>query len=345
MSYFADSIIEWYHINKRDLPWRETRNPYYIWLSEIILQQTRVNQGLNYYLKFIDLFPTVQDLANAPEDVVLKAWEGLGYYSRARNLHATAHYIVDHLNGVFPSSFDEILKLKGVGEYTAAAISSFAFDLPHAVLDGNVMRVISRFFGIETPIDTSSGKKEIKMALDSVFDSSRPLLFNQAIMEFGALQCVPVNPDCENCSVQLFCEARKQNTVSRLPVKSKKVKIRNRFFYYLIPDNSSSVFIQKRNGNDIWKGLYQFPLLEFDKEQSLSELETIIEKEWKTEITSLSRKLKHILSHQHIYIIFIKVKKIQENNSLQLVDFIELKTFPFPIVLANYIQKELESTN
>lgn len=342
MAHFADSIIEWYSNHQRDLPWRNTKNPYFIWLSEVILQQTRVNQGLNYYLKFMTLFPAVSDLAAAPEDLVLKTWEGLGYYSRARNLHAAAKHIVQYHNGVFPTTYQDILALKGVGEYTAAAIASFAFDLPYAVLDGNVQRVISRYFGILTPIDTSEGRKEITFALESVFDSERPALFNQAIMEFGALQCVPAHPNCETCPLMLHCEAYQKRKVAALPIKSKKTKIRPRYFYYLLPENGDAVYIHKRQENDIWNGLYEFPLIEASENLSFSDLEQQILEDFHAAIRAVSPSKKHVLSHQHIFISFVKVHFEKEPTAHQMVKLSKIDAFPFPIVLANYLKKELK---
>src|SRR5690554_730198 len=217
-------LILWYLKNKRNLPWRNTTNPYYIWLSEVILQQTRVNQGLEYYLRFIDEYPNVKRLSNAKEDDILKMWQGLGYYSRARNLHAAAKYITNELDGAFPTTYKEILKLKGVGPYTAAAISSFAFKLPHAVVDGNVNRVLSRVFNIDTPINSTQGKKQFQEIADACLSHSQPDIYNQAIMELGATICKPTNPDCENCPLLYKCISRKENTISLRPVKIKATK-------------------------------------------------------------------------------------------------------------------------
>ena len=261
---FSDILSQWYAINKRDLPWRSTVNPYYIWLSEIILQQTRVNQGLPYYLKFIDAFPAVADLANADEDLVLKLWQGLGYYSRARNLQFSAKLILSEFGGNFPDNHADILKLKGVGSYTAAAISSFSFGLPFAVLDGNVIRVLSRVFGIQTPFDTTAGKKQFQKLAQELLDKKNPAEYNQAIMEFGALQCVPKSPKCNDCPIVNDCIAFNTNTVSLLPVKSKKLKVKNRFLHFLVVNKNNEVLIGKRNSG-IWQGLYEFPFLEFDE--------------------------------------------------------------------------------
>jgi A/G-specific adenine glycosylase len=259
-NYFANTLINWYETNKRDLPWRNTTDPYKIWISEIILQQTRVNQGLPYYRKFISNFPKVEDLANASEEKVLKLWQGLGYYSRARNMHQSAKYILNELNGVFPTSYIEIKKLKGVGEYTAAAISSFCFKEKKAVLDGNVYRLLSRFFGIETPIDSNKAKKEFTDLLKHLISSEKPDVFNQSIMEFGALQCTPKKPNCSICTWKNKCVAFATDKTHILPIKSKKIKKRIRYFNYIVYKQQQNYFIQKRTSKDIWKNMYEFPL-------------------------------------------------------------------------------------
>ena len=223
MDFFAKRLIKWYNFNKRELPWRSTSDPYKIWLSEIILQQTQVNQGLSYYLKFVEEFQTVKDLAKAPADKVMKLWQGLGYYSRARNLHEAAKNIVNEHKGEFPKAYEDIRALKGVGDYTAAAIASIAYNLPYAVVDGNVYRVLSRIFGIETPIDSTSGKKEFNELANELLTKKNPADYNQAIMEFGALYCRPKNPDCTNCIFNDKCEAYRLNKINLLPVKSKNM--------------------------------------------------------------------------------------------------------------------------
>jgi A/G-specific adenine glycosylase len=304
--WFSKAIIAWYQQNKRNLPWRTVKDPYKIWLSEIILQQTQVAQGLNYYLKFIKTYPTVTGLAKAHEDEVLKLWQGLGYYSRARNLHEASKTILKEYKGIFPSSYQEIRALKGVGDYTAAAIASFAYDLPHAVVDGNVYRVLSRIFGIETPIDSSQAKKEFQALADQLLDKENAGIHNQAIMEFGSQYCKPVNPDCSNCILKNKCLAFKTSKVSELPIKAKKTKIRNRFFnYFIIGDKKGKVIVNKRNGSDIWKGLYEFHLVETDKQMEVQQLVKL--KEFKAvcnmefTLKLASKEYKHILSHQHLY--------------------------------------------
>ena len=266
-SEFADILIDWYENNKRDLPWRDTQDPYRIWISEIILQQTRVAQGYDYYIRFIQRFPDVMTLAEADEDEVMKYWQGLGYYSRARNLHAAARSI--RKAGAFPSTYEGVRALKGVGDYTAAAICSFAYGLPYAVVDGNVYRVLSRWMGIDTPIDSTPGKKLFAQLADELMDKSRPALYNQAIMDFGALQCTPSSPDCVSCPLADSCMALAQGRVEALPVKQHRTKVTDRFFNYIyVRTYSGQTFIRKRTGNDIWKNLYEPVLLETDEDMT-----------------------------------------------------------------------------
>ena len=266
-SEFADILIDWYENNKRDLPWRDTQDPYRIWISEIILQQTRVAQGYDYYIRFIQRFPDVLTLAEADEDEVMKYWQGLGYYSRARNLHAAARTIREA--GAFPTTYEGVRALKGVGDYTAAAICSFAYGLPHAVVDGNVYRVLSRWMGIDTPIDSTPGKKLFAQLADELMDKSRPALYNQAIMDFGALQCTPSSPDCLSCPLADSCMALAQGSVEALPVKQHRTKVTDRFFNYIyVRTYGGLTFIRKRTGNDIWKNLYEPVLLETDEDMT-----------------------------------------------------------------------------
>jgi A/G-specific adenine glycosylase len=265
LSAFSKRLIAWYKKNKRDLPWRRTRDPYPIWLSEIILQQTRVEQGLPYYESFIRAFPAVENLSRASEKKIMKLWQGLGYYSRARNLHATSKKITRDYNGKFPDDYSELLRLKGIGEYTASAIASFAFGKPTPVVDGNVFRVLSRLFGVKTPIDSPKAKKEFRSLAFSLMDKKNPGDFNQAIMEFGALQCKPVSPLCATCPFHAECRARKTNRISSFPVKSKKTSVRERFIHYFVFRYKGSVMLHYRKANDIWKGLYDFPSIETDK--------------------------------------------------------------------------------
>lgn len=321
---FSDKLIHWYNKNKRDLPWRNSKNPYHIWLSEIILQQTRVEQGLPYYLKFVSNFKTIKALANAPEEKVMKLWQGLGYYSRARNLHAAAKQMLTQYKGNFPKTFEEIIALKGVGDYTASAIASFAYNLPHAVVDGNVYRVLSRVFGIETPIDSTKGKADFKYLAQELLDKKNPSLYNQAIMEFGALYCKPVNPDCNNCIFNDTCIAFEKKLVATLPIKEKKTKTRNRYFNYLLLNKGGNLVINKREEKDIWQNLHDFPLIESAVE--LSDKKLFDKIKWKqlvpngSKIKQKSKVYKHILSHQIIYAVFweIEVDTLPPN-------FIEIK--------------------
>lgn len=345
MSSFALEIYKWYFTNKRDLPWRNTTDPYKIWISEIILQQTRVAQGTNYYNRFIEEFPTVFDLANAPEDSVLKLWQGLGYYTRARNLHFTAKHLVNNYNGIFPKDFENILLLKGIGSYTAAAIASIAFDLPHAVVDGNIYRVICRYFGISTPIDMKKGKIEIQKIATDLISSTNSGFHNQAFMEFGALQCIPKSPDCNSCPLLNSCYAANHNLVDQLPVKSKKVKQTVRYFYYFFIENKNSILLEKRTNNDIWKNLYQFPLVERKKELSdpdIFDLEMPFLKNEKANIKSVSATIKHILTHQTIYARFIHIESgstdFNHSNFIR-VNKKDIYKFAVPKLLDQYLEK------
>lgn len=333
-AWFSRGLQDWYHQNKRDLPWRNEEDPYRIWLSEIILQQTQVIQGLNYYNRFIKNYPAIKDLAKAPEDKILKDWQGLGYYSRARNLHAAAKTIVAEHEGIFPNNFEAIRKLKGIGDYTAAAISSFAFGLKYAVVDGNVYRLLSRVFGISAPIDSGAGKKEFKAIADALLDTNNPADYNQAIMEFGSQYCKPANPDCANCIFSKKCFAFKNNMVLNLPVKGKKTKIRNRFFNYIVArDAKNNFLVRKRGSGDIWQGLYEFPLIETESHTESAELLN------RGEIKSLvgenaqmileSKVYKHILSHQHLHARFFvfESQEVFQKNKCNRKD-IPLLAFP-----------------
>jgi A/G-specific adenine glycosylase len=312
-SWFSQGLLKWYKKNKRELPWRNETDAYKIWLSEIILQQTQVIQGTSYYLKFTQSYPKISQLAAATEDEVLKMWQGLGYYSRARNLHSTAKFIQKEHKGLFPSNYNDIKALKGIGDYTAAAISSFAFNLPHAVVDGNVYRVLSRLFGIETPIDSGLGKKEFQELASELLDKKDPAQYNQAIMEFGSQYCKPNKPNCEACIFNSKCFAFKAERVNELPVKAKKTKISNRFLNYVVLiDKKNNIILNRRSENDIWKGLYEFYLIESDKEITLQQvlknakLKNIIGQGYNLLYTS--KTYKHILSHQHLYAKFFVIK-------------------------------------
>ena len=342
---FHNLLINWYLQNKRDLPWRNTTNPYQIWLSEIMLQQTRVAQGMPYFLYFTDAFPSVFDLAKAEEEQVLKLWQGLGYYSRARNLHKTAQYIATELNGVFPDNYKDLLQLKGVGDYTAAAIASFSYNEVVPVVDGNVFRVLSRYLDIETDIAQASAKKEFAALALELMPKDNPAIFNQAIMEFGALQCVPKNPDCSICIFNESCAALQKKKVDQLPVKLKKLKVRNRYFnYFMLSDAEENTLIQKRTAKGIWHNLYEFPLLETLQEEDFEFVSNAIQQEtfFSNPIISMracnEKSIVHKLSHQHLHIKFWKlnVKGKVENGITKE----QLKQYPFPIVIHNFIESE-----
>jgi len=342
---FHKILINWYLANKRELPWRNTTDPYRIWLSEIMLQQTKIDQGLPYYLVFTDAFPSVFDLANASQEKVLKLWQGLGYYSRARNLHETAKYVAEELNGNFPTTYKELLKLKGVGDYTASAIASICYNETAPVVDGNVYRLLARYFNIDTPINSSAGQKEFKALAVELIDPEDPASFNQAIMEFGALQCKPQNPLCESCPLSNGCLALKNNSIKFLPVKLKKAKIKKRYFNYIVMlSEENKTILEQREGKGIWEGLYQFPLVESNSLLSLEELvmnTEFIEKEISSAKISLYNEIPviHKLSHQHIYTRFW----IIENASIKgdAVSLSKIEEYPVPVLIANFI-KEFE---
>ncbi len=347
--YFSNKLIAWYLQNKRDLPWRNTLNPYYIWLSEIMLQQTRVLQGLPYYLKFVEAYPTIEDLANAPEDEILKLWQGLGYYSRARNLHTTAKMVSEEMSGIFPNNYKDLLKLKGVGDYTASAIASISFNKPEAVVDGNVYRVLSRFFGISTPINTTAGQKEFKKLAQRLIDKDQPGTFNQAIMEFGARFCVPQNSDCKNCIFNDGCIAFQQKKVSELPVKIKSKPVKKRFFNYLvILSENENTILQQRLGKGIWQKLYEFPLIETLEEVSLSTLKKIpqfqdFSKKLNIENISLfnEKPLVHKLSHQHLNTRFWIIETSEEAETT--VPISEIKNYAVPVLIADFVSEFFEN--
>lgn len=314
MSQISVLLLEWYQRYGRNLPWRMTRDPYRIWLSEVILQQTRVAQGTDYYLRFVERFPTVQALAEASQDEVLKLWQGLGYYSRARNLHAAAQDVMARFGGVFPTSYADVRSLKGVGDYTAAAICSLAYDAPHAVLDGNVFRVLSRLFGVDVPIDTSAGKRFFAELAQSQLDKESPAVYNQAIMDFGALQCLPAQPRCEVCPFAAQCLAYQHDKVALLPVKQGKTAVRERWFNYLHIICGTETLLSRREAKDIWQGLYEFPLVESDCALSLEELsQTAAYRELFREteavvVTNTFIMPKHQLSHQTIHAVYYRME-------------------------------------
>lgn len=342
---FAQHILIWYAQNKRTLPWRRTRDPYKIWLSEVMLQQTRVLQGTPYYLKFISNFPTVQDLAAAPEEKILKLWQGLGYYSRARNLHATAKMVVEDYECNFPKKYTELLKLKGIGDYTASAIASICFNEPEPVVDGNVYRVLARYFGVDMPINSTAGIKYFKELARKVMDADNIRDYNQGIMEFGAIQCAPKKPKCDTCPLSDSCVALQKNKVGELPVKINKTKIRTRYFNYLVPimgeGEKSKTILQQRKGKGIWQNLFEFPLLESDQEVSLetinSRLPDVLTLDDILEIYQYNDKIiVHKLSHQHLHTTFWIVKTTSTlKDSIKLS---ELENYAVPVLVADFIK-------
>ncbi|MEI6815673.1 MAG: A/G-specific adenine glycosylase [Bacteroidota bacterium] len=342
---FSDIIMDWYIINKRDLPWRNSYDAYKIWLSEVILQQTRVEQGMPYYEKFVANFPTVFDLAAAHEDTVLKLWQGLGYYSRARNLHHTAKIIVKEHQGIFPDSFEELIKLKGVGTYTAAAIASFAFDVAVPVVDGNVFRLLSRYFGIETAIDSHAGKKVFNELAKELMDQRNPAIYNQAIMEFGSLMCKPANPDCEICPLNQSCVALKTDAVNKLPYKAKTTAVRHRFFSYIYIRYKNRFVMMKRTSNDIWKNLYQFPMIETKKAMTPKKIMkdaiwTDLFKNEHYQIVNVSHEVLHKLSHQTIHAVFYEVtveKALDLDNEYFWVSAKQHHQYAVPKLMENFL--------
>ena len=345
IEFLKEELLSWHEPSARYLPWKDNKDPYSIWLSEIILQQTRVEQGTPYYLKFIEAFPTVKDLALAEEDEVLRLWEGLGYYSRARNLHFSAKYIHNELNGVFPRTYEEILKLKGVGPYTAAAISSFAYSSVKAVVDGNVIRVLSRYFGITDFVDETITKKRIQLLADKCISTKYPAAYNQAIMDFGAMVCSPKIPICTSCTMNSKCQAYQFDLVSTIPSKGKKIKKRNRFFHFFIINDGIQVFIEKRGAKDIWQGLYQFPMIEKENEEGLSSIEVNEQlKIFGLDADSLMKTddkvHKQTLTHQYIFARFyhFHVNECFIENSIPfyLVELENLKNFAFPKIINAY---------
>ncbi|WP_339664167.1 A/G-specific adenine glycosylase [Maribacter arcticus] len=343
---FSGIILDWYHQNKRSLPWRKSLNPYKIWLSEIILQQTRVAQGAPYYLRFVEQFPTVHHMANASEEEVLKLWQGLGYYSRARNLHATAKIVVNQYNGEFPDTYNELLKLKGVGDYTASAISSICFNEPQAVVDGNVYRVLSRYFGIDIPINSAEGIKYFKSLAEKVMDVNDIRDYNQGIMEFGAIQCSPKKPLCLHCPLNESCVALQKGIVGQLPVKLKKTKVRNRFFNYIIPiyidaDGNRFTNLQQRKGKGIWQNLWEFPLIESNSMLEIEDVDNrykqLFEGNGEIELIEFNEvAIIHKLSHQHLH---TKFWILNTNTEIpNQISFEKIKDFPVPVLIADFIK-------
>jgi A/G-specific adenine glycosylase len=334
--------MNWYSINKRDFPWRRTKDPYKIWLSEIIMQQTQISQGQPYYEAFVDQFPTVFELASTDEETVLKLWQGLGYYSRARNLHASAKYIVKELNGQFPDNYKALLKLKGIGDYTASAISSICYDESNAVVDGNVYRVLARYFGIETPINTSKGATYFKALAQSLLPDKNIGNYNQAIMDFGSQQCKPKSPNCLVCPLKDTCVALQKNLVNLLPVKTNRTKITKKYFNFIVfVSEDGKTILEKRTEKGIWKNLYQFPLVETKKRLSVQNFESnddviqlINEKEYAFSLFN-DKQIIHKLSHQHLFTSFwlVHVKALSQNS----ISISNVHEYPVPILINNFI--------
>jgi len=343
-AWFKKRLMLWYQGNARDLPWRQTRNPYFIWLSEIILQQTQVQQGLPYYLRFIKAYPTVHHLAKAPTDEVLKLWQGLGYYSRARNLQLAANTIVSEGGGKFPSSFKTLKQLKGVGDYTAAAIASIAFNEPVAVVDGNVYRVLSRLFAIDTPIDSPQGKSQFAALAQSLLDSKDPGTYNQAVMEFGALYCKPVQPDCKGCVLVDKCLAHQTERVAELPIKAKKTKVKALYFNYVVMvDQRQKTLLKKRSSGDIWEGLYEFTLHASETPISVVDSLLWLEKNYAftkgATVVHESKSYKHLLSHRTIHARFI-VLSLPKNipATLQPIPIKAIASLPVARLTEKFLQ-------
>jgi len=336
-------LTHWYSVNKRRMPWRITKDPYKIWLSEIILQQTQIKQGLPYYEVFVTIYPTVFNLAKASEEDVLKLWQGLGYYSRARNLHGTAKYIAYELEGNFPETYEGLLKLKGIGDYTASAIGSICFNLPTAVVDGNVYRVLARYFGIQTPINSTEGIKKFKSIAQKLIDKNNPGDHNQAIMEFGAIQCKPSNPDCSNCALRVGCAAFNTEMIDQLPVKLKKAKIKTKHFNYIVLNSEDgNTRLEKREGPGIWQNLYQFPLLETNQILSIGDLkehqgfQVLVPADF-LQVTLFNKEaIVHKLSHQHLHTRFWIVNTKSLNGDSVPISMI--RQYPVPVLISNFIE-------
>lgn len=338
---FREKLREWAARHPREMPWKGVKDPYLIWLSEVILQQTRVEQGWPYYERFVDCFPTVTDLANAPESEIFRLWAGLGYYSRAKNLHKAAKVVEDQYGGSFPRNYQAIRALPGVGDYTAAAVCSFAFNMPYAVLDGNVFRILSRYFGIDTPIDTSAGKKQFAQMAQDLLDTAHPGSYNQAMMDFGATWCTPVQPRCHDCPMADHCVAFLTSSTARFPVKSKKMVRKQRFFLYLVPEIENGFLMRKRTGKDIWENLYEFPCAEPDH---LNDPEALVRQFFaflKNENLIFSQKYKQLLTHREVYAVFVQAPAAAlPPTFLQGCEPVDTKgNVPVPGIIAEFLKK------
>lgn len=346
--FFTRKLLAWNRkSNNRPMPWKGEKDPYKIWLSEIILQQTRVEQGWDYYLRFIKAFPTVKHLATAPEAQVFKLWEGLGYYSRCKNLIATARIIHQQYKDVFPSSYNEILALKGIGPYTAAAIASFAFNLPYAVVDGNVLRVMARMFGVRQPVDSTKGKALLTSLADEMLDKKEPGIYNQSVMDFGAVVCKPKSPLCADCVMQKECVAYMEDAVEEIPVKEKKITRKSRWFYYIIITYKSNIYIRLRTGKDIWQNLHEFLLTETDRalhdDIVNHRLIRNLQNEYGGHITGISKYHTQQLTHQTIHGRFIEIKVSREpgiHEDFIAVSLKDLHLYAFPKLITAYLQEK-----
>ncbi|MDR2388944.1 MAG: A/G-specific adenine glycosylase [Tannerellaceae bacterium] len=345
----SEILIYWYQEHKRELPWRNTDDPYLIWISEVILQQTRVAQGLDYFLRFTARFPNIRSLAEAEEDEVLKYWQGLGYYTRARNLRAAARSVMEHFAGHFPSDYRNVRSLRGIGEYTAAAIVSFAWNQPYAVVDGNVFRLLARLFAVDTPIDTARGKKEIGSLATALMNPSKSGLHNQAAMEFGALHCVPSNPDCLHCPLGNKCLGYASGSPQSYPVKRHKTKIRLRYFHYLHIVCRGETWLHRRQGKDIWTGLYEFPLIETSAPADFIALQTnetfrdFFAEAGEINVSVVLPDVKHILSHQQLHASFYRIEIERPAKALESYLRIpdeDLDGYAFPRLIRIYLDKE-----
>ncbi|MGY3214009.1 A/G-specific adenine glycosylase [Mucilaginibacter sp. HD30] len=345
--HVTEKLINWYNTRKRDLPWRHTTDAYTIWLSEIILQQTRVEQGLPYFYRFLERYPTVTDFAAAPEDDILKLWQGLGYYSRGRNMLKTALQVEQEYKGTFPTAYHQLIKLKGIGEYTAAAIASFSANEAKAVLDGNVYRVLSRYLGISEPIDSTIGKKIFRAAADDFLNQDKPAEHNQAMMELGALVCKPKNPACGTCPINLGCYAFLHNATTALPVKAKKVKIKERYFNYFLIEDDNRILINKRGEGDIWANMYDLPLIEADHQITIAELATLPQTVQffgpDLRIKKILPVVKHILTHQHLHVRFVILdqKPIVMAKSWDFIEVENLTKLALPKVIFIFLDNFL----
>lgn len=347
-SYFTEKLIDWHRTaNIRTLPWKQEHDPYRIWLSEILLQQTRAQQGIPYYMRFVEAYPTIEDMAAANDEEAFRLWQGLGYYNRCKNMLATARYIVEELKGKFPDTYESLLLLKGVGAYTAAAIASFAYGLPYAVVDGNVYRVLARYFGIDVPFDTNEGKKEFHTLAQELLHTRDSGSYNQAIMDLGATVCTPQKPLCNECPLQKNCVAYRQGLVNMLPVRSKKVQVRKRYFHYIILRAKDKIWIQKRNDKDIWQNLHQFLLVEHTEPLRTEELmqhdvlKKVANEKSNVYEGKLTQRLTHQLIETHFYTVDLKQEANMPLNDGKWVPITTLKKYAFPKTVISFLEKKL----